>query len=166
MRTTIFWVVWFRTIVGSNNELQYEDTLLTKFGIIIHKTNVVVIVDRDSLVIKIVYDTKEIKYFWNNFLEKGDSLLRHIGLHRTARTSREKIRRWSNETLGNDEILESEHRVKRQAALIGGMASLLSLGLTEWQISQVHKRIPDIQTDVGHNEGKIELLNRAVKFNS
>ena len=174
MRSTIFWVVWFRTIVGSNNELQYEDTFLTKFGILVHKTNVVVIVDRDSLVIKIVYDTKEIKYFWNNFLEKGDSILRHIGLLNRcvnnvlvdARTSREKIRRWSNETLGNDEILESEHRVKRQAALIGGMASLLSLGLTEWQISQVHKRINDIQTDVGHNEGKIELLNRAVKFNS
>ena len=79
-----------------------------------------VIVDKDSLLNKIVYDTKEIKYIWNSFLEKGDSLLRHIGLHNRCvnkvladvRTSREKIRRWSNETLGSDETLGREQRVK------------------------------------------------------
>merc|ERR1712033_101054 len=129
MRSTIFWVVWCCIIVGSNNELQFGDKFLTKFGILVHKTNIVVIVDRDSLVIKIVYDTKEIRLFWNDFLEKGDALRQHIGMHNEcangvlvdARTSREKIRIWSNDTLGSVEILEREHKVKRQAVLIGGV---------------------------------------------
>ena len=120
-----------------------------------------------------IYDTKEIRLFWNDFLEKGDALRQHIGMHNEcvngvlvdARTSREKIRIWSNDTLGSVEILEREHKAKRQAVLIGGVASLLSLGLTEWQISRVNNRITDIQTDVGHNEENIRLLGKAVKFN-
>ena len=80
MKSTIFLVIWCYLIRGSNNELQYEDTFMTKFGILVHKSNVVVIVDRDSLVIKIVYDTPQIRIFCNNFLEKGDALLQYIGV--------------------------------------------------------------------------------------
>ena len=79
MRSTIFWVVWCCLIIGSNNELQFEDTFLTKFGILVHKTNIVVIVDRDSLVIKIVYDTQQIRLFWNDFLEKGMHYFNTLG---------------------------------------------------------------------------------------
>ena len=173
MKSTIFLVIWCCLIRGSNNELQYEDTFMTKFGILVHKSNVVVIVDRDSLVIKIVYDTQEIRLFWNDFLEKGDALRQYIGMNiecvnrvlLDARTSREKIRIWSNNTLGSVEILEREHKAKRQAVLIGGVASLLSLGLTEWQISRINNRISDMQTDVSHNEENIQLLGKAVKFN-
>ena len=71
MKSTLVLMIWCCLIYGSNNEIQYEDTFLTKFGILVHKTNIEVIVDRDSLVIKIVYDTQQIKLFWNNFLEKG-----------------------------------------------------------------------------------------------
>ena len=174
MKSTIFLVIWCCLIRGSNNELQYEDTFMTKFGILVHKSNVVVIVDRDSLVIKIVYDTQEIRLFWNDFLEKGDALLQYIGMNNEcvnrvlldARTSREKIRIWSNNTLGSVEILEREHKAKRQAVLIGGVASLLALGLTEWQISKINNRISEMQTDVSHNDENIQLLGKAVKFNS
>ena len=173
MKSTIYLVIWCCLIYGSNNEIQYEDTFMTKFGILVHKTNVVVIVDRDSLVIKIVYD-QEIGLFWNDFLEKGDALRQYIGMNNEcvnrvlldARTSREKIRIWSNNTLGSVEILEREHKAKRQAVLIGGVASLLSLGLTEWQISKINNRISDMQTDVSHNEENIQLLGKAIKFNS
>ena len=46
---------------------------------LVHKSNIEVIVSRDSLVIKIIYDTEEITLFWNDFLEKGDHLLQYIG---------------------------------------------------------------------------------------
>ena len=75
MKSTIFLVIWCCLIRGSNNEIQYEDTFMTKFGILVHKSNVVVIVDRDSLIIKIVYDTQDIRLFWNNFLVKEIALL-------------------------------------------------------------------------------------------
>ena len=107
-------------------------------------------------------------------MEKGDALLQYIGINNEcvngilldARTSREKIRIWSNDTLGSLEILEREHKSKRQALLIGGVASLFALGLTEWQINKINNRIADMQTDVSHNEENIQILGKAVKFNS
>ena len=81
-----------------------------------------------------------------------------------------KIKTWANETLGSVETLENtKHktkRTKRQAAwMIGGVTSLLSLGLSEWQISRVNSRITNMQSNVSHNEGNIQLLDKAVKFN-
>ena len=68
--------------------------------------------------------------------------------------------------MGSLEILKKENKSKRQALLIGGVASLFALGLTEWQISKINNRISDMQTDVSHNEENIQILGKAVKFNS
>ena len=132
--------------------------------------------DRDSLLIKVVYDTHQIKQFWNKFAEKGDALLLYIGTENEcvngilldARTEREKIRIWSNDTLGSLEILKNENRSKRQALLLGGVgvASLVALGFEEWQINKLSGKITEIQTDVKHNEENIQILGQAVKFNS
>ena len=34
---------------------------------------------KDSLLVNTVYDTRELKYVWNNFLEDGEELVEHIG---------------------------------------------------------------------------------------
>ena len=119
----------------------------------------------------------EITLFWNYFLEKGDHLLQYIGtdnecvnkLLLNARGSRVEIKTWANETLGSIETLDNtKHktkRTKRQAAwMIGGVTSLLSFGFSEWQISRINSRITNMQYNVSHNEGNIQLLDKAVKF--
>ena len=50
--------------------------------------------------------------------------------------------------------------------MIGGVTSLLSFVFLEWQISRVNSRIINMQSNVSHNEGNIQLLDKAVKFNS
>ena len=164
MKTTIFWVVLCYTIVGSHNQNQNEDILLSKFGIIIHRTDIEVIVDKESLLVNTVYDTRELRYVWNSFLEDGDALIEHIGYNNRCvnkvledgRSSREKIRRWLNTTLNATTIRE-----KRQVvAMLGGMASMFTMGLTQWEISKIHEKINEIQTSVDHNEGKLRCQVR------
>ena len=104
MKPAIFFVIWCCVFRGSINEIQYEDIFMTKFGILVHKSNIEVIVSRDSLIIKIIYDTEEITLFWNNFLERGDHLLQYIGtdnecvnkLLLNARGNRMEIKTWAN----------------------------------------------------------------------
>ena len=79
MKPSVILMIGFFLFLGSCNKNQYEDKFLTNYGIIVHKTMVEVIVDRDGLIIKVVYDTNQMKKFWNTFVEKGDNLLHFIG---------------------------------------------------------------------------------------
>merc|ERR1711888_203210 len=106
MKPSVILMIVFFLFLESCNKNQYEDKFLTIYGIIVHKTMVEVIMDRDGLIIKVVYDTNQMKKFWNTFVEKGDNLLHFIGRENRcvnellvdARTEREKVRLWLNET--------------------------------------------------------------------
>ena len=175
MKSTLVLMIGFYLFLGSCNKIQYEDKFLTNYGIIVHKTMVEVIVDRDGLIIKVVYDIHQMKQFWNKFVEKGDTLLHFIGSENKcvndilvdARTEREKMRIWLNDTFGDLGMLKKDNRPKRQAALLAGVgvASLVALGFEEWQINKLNGKITEIQTDVKHNDENIQILAQAVKFN-
>ena len=175
MKSTLVLIIGYYLFLGSCNGIQYEDIFLTNFGIIVHKTNIEVILDRDGLLIKVVYDTHQMKQFWNKFVEKGDALLQFIGsgnecvneILADTKTEREKIRIWSNDTFGDLVMLKNESRPKRQALLLAGVgvASLVALGFEEWQINKLNGKITEIQTDVKHNDENIQILGQAVKFN-
>ena len=176
MKPSVILMIGFFLFLGSCNKNQYEDKFLTYYGIIVHKTMVEVIVDRDGLIIKVVYDTNQMKKFWNTFVEKGDNLLHFIGRENNcvneiladARTEREKMRIWLNETFGDLGMLKRDNRPKRQAALLAGVgvASLVALGFEEWQINKLNGKITEIQNHIKHNDENIHILGQAVKFNS
>ena len=81
---------------------------------------------------------------------------------------REKVRLWLNETFDDLEILNRDKRLKRQAALLAGVgvASLVALGLEEWQIHKLNGKITEIQNHTKHNDENIHILEQAVKSNS
>ena len=176
MKPSVILMIGFFLFLGSCNKNNYEDKVLTKYGIIVHRTMVEVIMERDELIIKIIYDTKQMKKYWNTFVEKGDNLLHFIGRENRcvnellvdARIEREKVRLWLKETFVDLGILKRDKRPKRQAALLAGVgvASLVALGFEEWQINKLNEKITEIQNHTKHNDENIHILEQAVKFNS
>ena len=75
-----------------------------KGGIIQINTNEKVIVKTDSVLVSLVYDTSEINYMWNNFVEKGERVSNSLEnnncveqILKEARASRFKIKEYLNE---------------------------------------------------------------------
>merc|ERR1712002_705931 len=56
-----------------------EDVLLSKYGVLVHKTNTVVIVKNDGLIMTFIYDPGELSAYWNEFVEKAEHMLQYIG---------------------------------------------------------------------------------------
>ena len=71
MKPATFFLIWCCVFRSTIKEIQYEDIFMTKFGILVHKSNIEIIVSKDSLIIKIIYDAEEMSFFWNDFLERG-----------------------------------------------------------------------------------------------
>ena len=58
---------------------QDEDVLLSKYGVLVHKSRTVVIVKNDGLIITFNYDPGELAAYWNEFVEKSEHMLQYIG---------------------------------------------------------------------------------------
>ena len=70
-------------------------------GILQYNTNQSVIILSDSAIITILYDTREIQYYWNNFIEKGETVSESVernvcveNILNEARSSRFKIKQY------------------------------------------------------------------------
>ena len=59
-------------------------------------------------------------------------------------------------------------KYKRQAILgvVGGITSLVSFGLTSYELVKVNERISEIKSSMTHNENSIEILNSITRYNS
>ena len=73
------WVLLWACYSIVVSEIENEELILTKHGVILHKTNVKVFVLKDSVLVTFIYDTDEIRYIWNEFIEYSESLT-HSGL--------------------------------------------------------------------------------------
>ena len=71
--------LWCFVIGWADSSSQYEDVLLSKYGVLIHKTNTEVIVKNDGLIMTFIYDPGELSAYWNEFVEKSDHILQFIG---------------------------------------------------------------------------------------
>ena len=97
MTAIIYWTV----ILGM---VQAQDNSLGSIGGIIQiNTNSNVVVLTDSVLISMLYNTNEVEYMWNNFIEKGESVSASLGhnncveqILNNSRASRFKIKEFLN----------------------------------------------------------------------
>ena len=73
------WVLLWACYSIVVSEIENEELILTKHGIILHKTDIKVVVMKDSVLVTFIYDTDELKYIWNEFIEYAESLAASIG---------------------------------------------------------------------------------------
>ena len=161
-----WWVLLVISIVIP--EIENEEITLTKHGVILHKSDVKVVVLKDSVLVTFIYDTDEIRYSYNEFIEYLENLTVNLGeddeclndIIKESKLNRMHIRQWFNNTI---DIID---RHKRQAGIIGGVVGLFSLGLTEMQIYNVHQTLHEMQNNVDKNSGEIKILAKIMKYNS
>merc|ERR1712055_1041367 len=115
-----------------------------------------------------IYDMNAVEYTWNGYIESCESLISNIGHNKCvekvltdSRESRFKIK----------EFLRSHKtsiRERRQAffGIIGGLTSMVTLGLTSYEMTKINEKIAEIKQNVDHNEGNIVALNKITKYNS
>merc|ERR1711895_182432 len=115
-----------------------------------------------------IYDMNDVELMWNNYIESCESLISSIGHTKCvekvlsdSRDSRYKIK----EFLG---LHKTNVKTKRQAFLgiIGGITSMVTLGLTTYELNKVNEKIAEIKNNIDHNEGSIEALNKITTHNS
>ena len=119
------------------------DALNKKGGVIQSNTDTQVIVNRDSVLITLLYDTQNIEYIWNEFIENGESLIGIIGnnlcvekIIADSKVSRYKIKQFLREH-------ENRNINKRQTfmGVLGLLGGLTSLGLTTYEINQINGKL-------------------------
>ena len=144
-----------------------QDNYLSKGGILKVNTEKQVIIQKDSVLVTMFYDMNEIELMWNKYIENGESLIASIGHNKCvekvisdSRESRFKIKEFLNS--------HSSKIKKRQALLgvLGGLTSMVTLGLTTYEISKISEKINEMKQNLDHNEGKIEVLNKVTKYNT
>ena len=105
------------------SEIENEEFTLTKHGVIIHKSNLKVVVLKDSVLVTFIYDTDELRYSYNEFIEYLENLKVNLGedneclnnIIKECKLNRMHIRQWFNTTV------DSIDRNKRQAGILGGL---------------------------------------------
>ena len=145
-----------------------KSSYLTDAGVVVIDTGKEVIIDRDSILVTVVYDLTEVETMWNSFITSAESLSSSVGKNdcvskiiADSRVSRYKIKTFLQ-----------AHRakiVKRQAlaaGLFGGLTSIISLGFSTYELSRINNKLGDIKQKLGNNERKIEIINKAIKYNS
>ena len=150
------------------SEIENEEIILTKHGVILHKSNVKVVVLKDSILVTFIYDTDEIRYSYNEFIEYLENLTVNLGedneclnnIIKECKLNRMHIRQWFNTTV------DSIDRNKRQAGILGGVVGLFTLGSTEMQIYDIHETLYKMQNNVDKNRGEIKILAKIMKYNS
>ena len=160
----------------ADSSSQYEDVLLSKYGVLIHKTDTEVIVKNDGLIMTFIYDPGELSAYWNEFVEKSDHILQFIGNKNTcvneliskARSNRNNMKNYTD-TIGlNVTVGITNHknkRIRRQLALLlAGATNLAQFGFSEYQIHEINKAVTNVKLNVSHNVGSIKILDKAIKI--
>ena len=163
-------------MIGWAVSSQYEDVLLSKYGVLIHKTDTGVIIKNDGLIITFIYEPGELSAYWNEFVEKSDHILQFIGTENTcvndlivkARSNRINMKNYTD-TIGlNVTVGITNHknkRIRRQLALLlAGATNLAQFGFSEYQIHEINKVVNNVKLNVSHNVGSIKILDKAIKI--
>ena len=166
----VFRMRWWFLLVIANliPEIENEEITQTEHGVIIHKTDTKVVVLKDSVLVTFIYDTDEIKFAYNEYIEYLENLTITLGeddeclndIIKECKMNRMKIKNWFNHTINTID------RQKRQAGIIGGVVGLFSLGLTQMQIYNVHQTLHELQNNVDKNSGEIKILSKVLEYNS
>merc|ERR1712120_57278 len=115
-----------------------------------------------------IYDMNDVELMWNNYIESCESLISSIGHNKCvekvltdSRESRFKIKEFLR-------LHKTNVKNKRQAFLgiIGGLTSMVTLGLTTYELNKINEKIAEIKHNIDHNEGNIETLNKITNYNS
>ena len=75
MKPVTFILLWCCVLECAIGKTHYEDIFLTNYGVLVHKSNTEVVVNKDSLIITLIYDAGELSFYWNEFVEKGGALI-------------------------------------------------------------------------------------------
>ena len=71
---------WFLLVIANLiPEIENEEITLTKHGVILHKSDVGVVVLKDSVLVTFIYDTDEIKFAYNEYIEYLENLRVNLG---------------------------------------------------------------------------------------
>ena len=156
---TVWWTM--TVVLGQKNALK-------KGGVIQENTGQDVLVMRDSVLATLVYEISEAEYMWNPFIANIENLIANVGENNCikqvlndCRESRFKIR----EFVSSHKSLNVE---KRQAMLgvLGGLTSLVTFGLSSFELNKINAKIADIKFNMEHSEGTIETIKQITKYNS
>merc|ERR1712239_31450 len=153
--------VWMMMVWGLAMAQDKNTSMLTNAGILIvnSKTNVIVV--KDSVLVTMIYDLNDVELMWNNYIESCESLISNIGHNKCvekvlsdSRESRFKIKEFLR-------LYKTNVKSKRQVFLgiIGGITSMVTLGLTTYELHKINEKIAEIKHNLDHNEGSIETLN-------
>merc|ERR1712082_538943 len=143
-------------------------SMLTNAGILIINTKTNVIVVRDSVLVTMIYDMNDVELMWNNYIESVECLISNLGQNKCvekvlsdSKESRFKIKEFLR-------LHKTKAKSKRQAFLgvIGGITSMVTFGLTTYELSKINENIAEIKLKIDHNEGNIKKLNTITKYNS
>ena len=154
-------VVWYSAV-------QAQDNMVTVGGILKINLNKNVIIAKDSILITIIYDLSETELMWNEFIEKCENVIASLGNDRCLN----KIVQDSQESRFLIKKFVSQHKkgvkMKRQTlmGLIGGVTSIVSLGLTTYELNAINNKIAEIKNKMNSNEGNIETLTKITKYNT
>merc|ERR1712239_36383 len=160
--------VWMMMVWGLAMAQDKTSSILTKGGIIRVNSTTNVIVVKDSVLVTMIYDMNDVELMWNNYIESCESLISNIGHNKCvekvlsdSRESRFKIKEFLR-------LHKTNVKSKRQAFLgiIGGITSMVTLGLTTYELNKINEKIAEIKHNLDHNEGSIETLNKITKYNS
>ena len=159
-------LVFFLKLVVLTNGL--NNTSIGIGGIIKYDRSSNIIINRDSLVVTIVYDLAQVKGMWNSYISESEALIQSIGTNKCLSkvlsdsiTSRVLIRNFLA-------AHRSENRVTRQAMLgiLSGLSSLVGLGLTTYEIGRVNNKIAQMKKVTDSDHGKLLSMSSVVSFNS
>ena len=140
---------------------------IKKGGIIQTDYNKSIIINRNSILITVLYDIKHLNYVWNSQIEQGESLQGIIGKNHCIekiiadmKISRFKIKEFLVEH-------EQKNVQKRQIMGVMGLISgLTSLGLTTMELGQINGRINSLKSRLEHNEHNLVALNQITMYNT
>ena len=168
--------LWCAFIGWTDARSHYEDVLLSKYGVLLHKTDTEVVVKNDGLIMTFIYEPGELSTYWNNFVEKSEHMLQYIGksnycvneLLSKAKIKRNMMKNYTASLGFNVTVGITKHKYKRTkrqiALLLAGAINLAQFGFSEYQIHEINKAITKIKLNVSHNTGNIKVLDKAIKI--
>ena len=146
----------------------FKNTTIGKAGIISHDKNMEIFINRDSVLVTIVYDLSVIKTIWNGYITESESLVSKIGVNKCVNkvltesiTSRNLIRKFLSDH-------KTKNRAKRQMlmGIVTGIGSMVGLGITQYEINLVNSKIARMKEATDYEHGVLKTMNTAVAFNS
>ena len=148
--------------------MKNNQNTLSEMGILMSKSDSNVILLKDSVLVTLIYDLGDVRSMWNEYISELESMsvvLNKNDCIENILVACRQSRFYIKEFLDS---LNTTSKYKRQAILgvVGGLTSLVSFGLTSYELVKVNEKISEIRESMTHNENSIEILNSVTRYNS